>query len=210
MSAVRKYLFDTDFDAPAAEAAAPRPVPLARDVREQRAREDQARADGFAAGRTAALDEAASRGAEAVERIAARLTAALDDASALAAQLNEDAAELALAAANLLAGPAAPPRFAAHVRERLAAIIADQVGQPRIVVSVAPEMRPHVQAAADHVVGDALYAGRVDVVADAALAGNDLRIDWKTGALVENRRDRLAALAARIEDYFASPTEGQA
>lgn len=204
MPAVRKYLFDDSFDE--AESII-RAAPQAVDDADVRAREDRARADGFEAGRRHALEDAAVRSADAVQAMAARLAAALADADALAAMLAEDAAELAIAAANHLAGPVSPPVFAEHAKARLMAILADQVGAPRISVAVSPAMRPHVQAAADHVVGASDYAGRVDILADAALADGDLVIDWKAGMLAERRRDRLDALAARIADYFS---EGEA
>jgi flagellar assembly protein FliH len=200
MTAVRKFLFEDSFDA--AETII-RATPPAEDEAEQRAREDRARADGFEAGRSLALQDAATRSADAIQSIAGRLAMALADADALTAMLSEDAAELAIAAANHLAGPVAPPVFAAHARARLQAIIADQLGAPRISVSVSPAMQPHVQAAADHVVATTDYAGRVNIVADASLADGDLVVDWTSGALAERRRDRLDALAARIDDYFS-------
>jgi flagellar biosynthesis/type III secretory pathway protein FliH len=200
MTAVRKFLFEDSFDA--AETII-RATPPAADEADQRAREDRARADGFEAGRSLALHDAATRSADAIQAIAGRLSIALADTDALTAMLSEDAAELAIAAANRLAGPVAPPVFVAHARARLQAIIADQLGAPRISVSVSPAMQAHVQAAADHVVAANDYAGRVDIVADASLADGDLVVDWISGALTERRRDRLAALAARIDDYFS-------
>lgn len=208
MASVRKYMFDEGFDEPATIIpAAPAPNP---EEAAQRASEDLARADGFSAGRVAALDDATTRTADAVQQMAARLAAALDNADALVDRTTEDAAELAIAAANHLAGPAATPAFAAHARSRLAAVIAEQIGTPRILVRVAPSMQPHIQAAADHVVGRSAYAGRVEVVADTDLGGCDLDIDWQTGALTELRRDRLAVLAAKITEYFADTPEGEA
>lgn len=209
MSAVKKFLFDDCFDA--AESIVRTAPDTTQQDGEVRARENLARTDGFEAGRTAAREEAAVRSADAVQQMAVQLAAALADTDRFIARTNEDAAELAIAAANQLAGPAAPRRFAAHARDRLAAIIAEQIGSPRIIVRVAPAMQPYVQAAADHVVSAAAYAGRLDIVADTALGGCDLVIDWQTGALAEMRRDRLAALATKITEYFAvSEPEGEA
>lgn len=209
MSAVKRFLFEDSFD-DAVPAVSDGPA-LAHDDRALRVREDRARADGFEAGRGAARDEAGSRLADAVEQMAAHLAASLAGIDMFVAEISADAAELAIAAANQLAGPAAPPRFAAHASERLASIIVEQIGSPRITVSVAPAMQMNVQAAADHVVGASGYAGRVDVVADTALGGCDLVIDWRTGALAERRRDRLDALAGKIAEYFdISKPEGEA
>lgn len=209
MAAVRKYMFDDSFDdAEVVICHAPDTPP---DESALRHLESLARTDGFEAGRVAALEDAAMRAADAVQQMAARLSTALSDADDFVMRTTEDAAELAIAAANHLAGPAAPMDFAAHARSRLASIIAEQIGSPRLSVSVSPAMRPHVQAAADHVVGSATYAGRVDVIGDASLGGCDLVIDWKSGALTELRRDRLDALAAKIAEYFdISTPEGEA
>lgn len=208
MSAVRKFLFENDFDA---VPAPPKPASQPHDLGATRANEDQLRADGFAAGRAAALSDAAQQSADAVQSMAARLGVALAEADAFMDKTAEDAAELAIAAANHLAGPASAPVFAAHAKAQLAAIIAQQLGTTRLTISVAPNMQPHIQAAADHVVGCSEFAGRVTVVADAALVGCDLVIDWQNGALHELRRDRLAALAERIADYFeVTPPAGAA
>jgi flagellar assembly protein FliH len=204
MIAVRKFLFEDSFDA-APTTIRPAAPPV--DEREWRAREDRARADGFEAGRSHALDDAAVRNADAVQAMAARLSSALAEAGALAAMLTEDAAELAIAAAGYLAGPVAAPVFAEHARAQLRTIIGEQLGTPRIAARVAPALQPHLQAAADHVVAEHDYAGRVEIVGDASLAVGDLVIEWQTGALRELRRDRLAALAARIDDYFREGDE---
>ena len=202
MSAVRKFLFDDSFDEAETIIRAAATADDDVSAADARSREDRARADGFEAGRAHAAKDAAQRAADAMQAMAARLSAALADADALSAMLSEDAAELAIAAANHLAGPAAPPAFAEHAGRALAAIIADQQGAPRVTVRVAPSMETTMQAVADHVVASADFAGRVIVAADTALADSDLVIDWTSGRLAELRRDRLDALARRITEYF--------
>jgi hypothetical protein len=202
MRSLPKFSFDDCFDTP------PPRMPEPVTVDPCRVREDLARTEGFEAGRVAAREEATSRSAEAIAVMARRLEQALAEADRLRAMTTEDAAELAIATANLIASPAAPVAMGRHVAARLADIIAEFTAVPVLEVRVSEAMQPHVLAAIDHVVAKAELCGRVDVVADPGMAIDDLAIDWRNGGLVERRADRVRLLAERLGEYLATADEG--
>lgn len=155
-----------------------------------------ARADGFDAGYAAARAEADAAQAAAARAIEIALADSGTQIDRLIAELSAEAANLALAIGDHLAGHAQNPDAA------LAKLVGDAVrqavGQPVLRLTVAPETVEAVRALASAAV-DRIGAGiRVDVEGETGLRPGDIRADWQTGGLQSSSDERRSAVLASI------------
>ncbi len=155
-----------------------------------------ARAEGFDAGYAAARAEADAAHAAATRAIETALRDSGAQIDRLIAELSAEAANLALAIGDHLAG---------HTRDTdaaLAKLIGDAVrqavGQPVLRLTVAPERVEAVRTLASAAV-DRIGAGiRVDVEGEAGLQPGDIRADWQTGGLQASAEERRSAILTSL------------
>lgn len=204
MSAVKKFMFDRSFDdelegaRPAAEEPEvvedePEPEPEAPTFSEEDVA--RARADGFAEGHARGVGEAAEaterRAADAIERVADSVAALLADREAVAEEAMRQAMEVGTAVAAKMF-PELHRRGALDEVERIVALAVERMAdEPKLTVRVAEAVRDTVAERIGRLAETRGFAGRVDVVADAALAEGDCAVEWANGGA---RRD-----AARME-----------
>ncbi len=211
MTAVRKFLFDTNFDAgePAAETpergagAAPAAPSQAREADPGFSAEDleQARSEGFAAGRAegeaaarqAAFEEGRAAGqseaeqagvhlaAEALTLVGQRLQALLDQR----AQTADEARELALTVLRAALGKLCPVVTARHGLEEVEALLADcltRLGEePRVVVRVADDLYDTLDGRLGDLTRRSGFEGKVVLLSEPELTAGDLRVEWADG-----------------------------
>jgi len=201
----KRFLFDVSFDQPlvAAGEGAPEPALTRLDI-------ETARNAGFAAGRDAALAEAATsaerRIADALAMIA-RGTSALLAAQAAQAQASEQQAvalvRLAIQKAVPVLARTAP---LAEIETILARCLAEAHDEPRVVLRVSDGLFEAAQARLEPITAATGFAGKLVLLADAALAEGDCRVEWADGG-AERVTKRLAgeldALLARGLDTLS-------
>lgn len=195
MANVRKFLFDTSFDAPPApdepdvdeaEDAAPEPEPPPPPPptfsQEEMA---EARAEAQAAGREEGLNEATAgierRAASALEAVDTRLGLLAETQAAANAAVEREAVAVALAVARKMLPELAARNALAEVSRAVEEALALIREEPRVTVRVAPDLVEALEARLTEAAGRGGFAGRVTVAGDPAIGGADCRIDWVTG-----------------------------
>jgi len=205
MKAATKFTFDTEFRS---GAEFPAPAPRARQKRSLTQEElDQlcalARAEGRSASEVCALDDLSS----AVRDAADVVRESLRRASLQLEAIRAEATQLALVAAQTLARAA----LAAAPEHEVAAALRDAmrqaIGEPRIVLRVAPEVADVIVARLAEIANDEGYEGRIQISPETALRGADCRIEWRGGG-AERAGDAIeAALADLIARRFSRTQE---
>jgi flagellar assembly protein FliH len=177
MAEVRKFAFDTEFDAQGGVAiAAPRPRRLfpADEV-------EQIRAAAYAEGERAALASVAAQQAEALAQIAEACRKALPRLAEVAHVHRTTSANLALACARAIAD-AAMDRFPEAVaRAALESLAREIDAQPRLVVTAEPALAEALQASLDDAVRGLGFDGAVVVRPDGAYGPHAFTLDFGDG-----------------------------
>ncbi len=199
MAAIKKFMFDTEFDGDAAvEDAEPAPPP---EPTYSQAELDATRAAALAEGRKKGLTEAATASdrlaAEALDAIGQQLATlktaqdeALDAARRDAAAI---AAAIAAKIAPEIARVSAVESIVAFVSERLP----DLIEEPRVVVRIADTQLQPIKARLDELAQAAGFAGKFILLAEDGLQAPDCRIEWADGG-TERLAPRIAAEIDRL------------
>ena len=195
MANVRKFLFDTSFDAPEApeepavdpvEEVEPEPVPEPPPPPTySEADLAAARAEAEAAGREEGLNEAGAgverRAAAALEAITTRLDGLAQSHAETQATLQREAAAVAIAVARKML-PELARRNGLNEIERA---VEDAMGlileEPRVTIRVAEAMLDAVRGGLTDLVDRSGFEGRLSIAGDPAMADGDCRIDWSAG-----------------------------
>jgi flagellar assembly protein FliH len=211
MSTLRKFLFDNSFDeldAPMPGGTRPGPEPAY-----PRAAVDAARDEGFAAGREAALAEAAQ---EASTRALDALDGLRQGLAALCATRDEINAETERAALALLRSvlqKALPALTRTDPLAELEAFVTrcldEAADEPRIVLRVSDGLFDAVQARIGALAQSNGYAGKLVLLADANLADGDGRVEWADGGAERDAHRFLAELDAILSRGISAPPENQ-
>ncbi len=220
MSAARKFLFETRFDAPRPVARPPEPEEENLEEEEEEAAptfsdEDmaEARQEGFNAGK----DEGIREAAEATERQIADTLAAIGGRMTALFEAQEKAAEAlhvnGIAVIQALARKVLPEMSARQGTgeiERLARSVLERLRtEPRIVFTVHDSLAERLGEQLPAQAASLGCTGGIEVIGDAAVAPGDCRIEWADGGAERN----TAALMAEIGDIIErnggpAPTEG--
>lgn len=168
----------------------------------------EARRDGFEAGREQAREERSEALLAAIDA----LHAALDDldirVSDQVRAINQDAADVALVAAEILAGHAidfAPGRAVGEALDRAL----EQVGRgTNLVIRVHPTLHDAMEEQLAVRIGKERRKLNLTLLPDAGILPGDGSISWNEGALVVDGAARRAALMAEISPLLA--TDGAA
>lgn len=213
MARPQRFLFDRSFD-----EFEPPPVPGAVvDDRPTRAELDAARAEGLAQGRTAALAEIAER----IETRAADTLMALDrGVGALLSQRAADVQKLvgdALALVRVVLQKAAPALCrkepAGEIEALVARCLGETIDEPRVVLRVSDALFDTMQTRLDAMTQANGYGGKLVLIADAALAQGDARVEWADGGAERDTGRLLAeidAILSRNQDASPLPQKEKA
>jgi flagellar assembly protein FliH len=194
MSAARKFLFDTSFDElePSPLAAGEAPDALAP----TRAEIDAARAEGLEQGRAAAIAEISAhietRAAEALLSLDGHVAALL----AARAEITQETESQALALVRTVLQKSVPALCrkdpAAEIEALVARCLAETLDEPRLVLRVSDLLFDAMQARLEAMSQANGYAGKFVLLADAALANGDAKVEWADGG-AERDTGRLIA-----------------
>lgn len=201
MNTIRKFSFDTEFS-PTGDVV--REAPRKFTAEEVEAERQLAYARG-----------AQDATAQAERQAAVALQALADAAKKLLSQLNrerqvmrDEAARLALVAAQKIAGAA----LEAHGVERAATAIEaamDQLRhQPRLLVKLAPDAADALKPRIDELAQAHGYGATILVRAQSGLRDGEVVIDWSDGMVAMSPAETAAQIEALIEAALATPDQG--
>lgn len=171
---------------------------------------EDARREGFEAGRRAGEQSTTTQAAQALATAAglfasrtAELTAAFD--AAACEQLGA-AADLALQIAKKLAATLIAREPTAEIEALLAECMATLDGVPHLVVRCHPDLADPLRDIADRQMALSGFSGRLVVMGDPDRKLGDARLEWADGGLVRDMDRVIAAVEGKIADYLAAPT----
>lgn len=205
---VERFLFDRVFsiptDAPSVPSEAPLEVAalqaeLAALRAEQGAQLALARAQGFEAGLAQARGEREVALLSAVDALQAGIETIDERFAEVSARVTADAAEIALAAADMIAGRALDIAPAEAIDAAIGRALAQVARGTELEVRVHPDLIEAVEARiADRQSRDRRRL-HLTVVGDVTLAPGDAMIGWEQGGLALDAAARRAAVAAELE-----------
>jgi flagellar assembly protein FliH len=219
MSAPHKFLFDRSFDLPDAPRNAPRkPPPPVAEPTFSKAELDAAREAGVAAGRAAALAEAAQSNETRVAGSLSSIALGLKVILAARGRYAEDAQRSALETLRAVLAKALPAlcRKAplAEIEAMVAECLREAFDEPRIVLRVTDSLFEAMQPRLEAVVAASGFAGRIVLLADETLGPGDARVEWADGGAERDTRrltreidEALARALASIPVPGTSPPE---
>ncbi len=231
MTAVKKFMFDLDFDAepasepaepasepePAEPEAPPEPQPVYTEADLEAARADAyqqgydaGHAAGHAAGREDAETEADAAAREALTRVAQgidRLGAELDAAEA---RRDREALEFAVTMVRRLF-PEVQRRYGLtevenllqHTLTRLRAV-------PHVVVRAHPDTLAHLENRAEALAAEAGYDGKLRFVAADDMAVSDVAVTWSDGSARRDTAGVWADIDAAVRNALGDDTDTKA
>jgi flagellar assembly protein FliH len=173
----RKFGFDTEFNGDGGIAYAPpsmKRVFLPAEV-------EQIRGQAYAEGERSAMVRAEETVAAALAQIAEASRSGLSRMADLAHEHRTACAELALAAAKVIAGAALADLPTAPAVAALEALAREIEATPRLIVRTAPELVTRLQAALEDTAHSCGFAGQILVKADPAIAPAAFVFDWGDG-----------------------------
>lgn len=193
MTAIRKFLFDTVFDGPedpdaipaAAEAEVEPPPPTFSE-----ADLDGARAEGFAAGREAAVQEAANAVERRIMETLGMIGERLTELFRIQEEANAAAVQNAVTVAATIARKLFPDLNRRNalgevemVAEQATALVTDE---PRIIMHVNDQLRDALAARLDALGERHGFTDTLILRADPEIPLGDCRVEWSTGGCERN------------------------
>lgn len=199
MANVRKYAFDTEFGPDGA---------IVKDAPKKLTPDEIAAecAAAYERGKQDALAQAERQTAAALQAIADAASAVLTRLDAESQAMREEAARVAIAAANKIAGAA----LDGFGHERAAGAVEAAMDalrhQPRLVVKLSPEATETLKPRIAEMCETHAYAGAVLVRAEAGLKSGEVVIDWSDGVITMNPDDAAERINILVEAALAAPT----
>jgi flagellar assembly protein FliH len=193
-------VFDEDFAGPRRARVEPAPEPEVIVPSYSAAELEEARRAAFRegqdAGRTAATQEADAQGRAALASLARALGPAMEDARATQQAAAEGAARLVLGALMALHPALSQTLAQADIMAMAQALLPALADEPRLTVHLAPAMATALREQLEQAAATAHFAGRLDVRADDAMAGDAATLTWSGG---DANRDPARARAALLD-----------
>lgn len=191
MSNIRKYAFETEFSP---EGEIMREPPKRITPEEVSAAGDE----GYERGKNDATAQAERRTAAALEAIADAASAVLTRLDAESQAMRAEAARVALAAAQKIAGAALDGFGIERAAQAVEAAMDSLRHQPRLVVKLPPDMAEQLKPRITEMCETHAYASAVLVRAEPGLKAGEVTIDWSDGMITMDPADT----ARRIEELI--------
>jgi len=200
MAAPAKFLFDTDFSAPARERAST-PAELAQKLA---AAEARAYREGYDAAMHEAKVESDRRVALALEQIAVAIKGIAAGFSGIELRMETEAVDVAVAVARKLSSALIAQEPLGEVTALVSDCFSQLVATPHLVVRINDQLYEAAHASIETLAKQSGFAGRLVILAEPEVDAGDCRIEWADGGVVRER----AAIEAKINElvgrYIAS------
>ena len=202
MTDTTKYLFDTVFDSAVIGGASGAKLLTAREIQSLR---DSAFAAGVSEG--AARENAATehRHSQALAAIAARLGAMAESQNQAMNHILNEATNLTLAITRKIS----PALVQHHPLVGIEAMIRDflhqLIDEPHIVVRVPETLIDDLKQRIDDIADECGFGGRVVLIPDPVISGNDCHLEWADGGAVRNIETILNDIEIGINRMLDDP-----
>ncbi len=200
MSNIRKYAFDMEF---AADGEIVRQAPKRITPEEVQA----ANAEGYERGKNDATAQAERRTAAALEAIADATSAVLTRLNAESQAMRVEAAQIAMAAAQKIAGAALDSFGVERAAQAIEAAMDSLRHQPRLVVKLPPDMAEELKPRISAMCETHAYASAVMVRAEPELKTGEVVIDWSDGVIAMDPAEATKRIQSLIDAALAAPHE---
>jgi flagellar assembly protein FliH len=200
MTNIRKYAFETEFT-PDGE--------IMREGPKRVTQEDMsaASAEGYERGKGDATAQAERRTAAALEAIADATSAVLTRLNAESHAMRVEAARIALAAAQKIAGAALDAYGIERAAQAVEAAMDALRHQPRLVVKLPADMAEQLKPRITEMCETHAYASAVLVRAEPGLKTGEVVIDWSDGVIAMDPADAARRIEDLIDAALAAPHE---
>ncbi|MGQ0534253.1 MAG: hypothetical protein ACT4OF_16415 [Caulobacteraceae bacterium] len=202
MSQIRKYAFETEF-APDGEIV--REAPKRITAEEVQA----ANSEGYERGKNDALAQAERRTTAALEAIADAASAVLTRLDIESRAMRTEAARVALAAAQKIAGVALDTFGIERAQKAIESAMDTLRHQPRLVVKLPPDAAEALKPRIAEMCQTHAYAAAVLVRAEPGLSAGEVVIDWSDGVIAMNPADAAKRIEDLIDAALAAPREAR-
>jgi flagellar assembly protein FliH len=163
-----------------------------------------ARAQGVAEGLVQANASIERAGSEALRAIAGLMQMMLGRLAEEAQSLRTDAAEVAIAAARVVAGTALDEFGEQAVADIVSQAVAQLRDVPRLVVRVSPDLAEIIEARLIGCAREAGFSGEIAVRGDPDAQNGDCILDWGDGTITHNREAAFEAIAQAGQSWLKS------
>ncbi len=165
----------------------------------------QTRQEAFQAGIDHARTERDAAVLSSIDALQASLEEIAQDRDTLHAEYSQDAAELALAAADAIAGHSAATAPNKAVDEVIGRVLAQLGRGEEVQVSVHPEIADDIQAKISSRQSDNRKRISLIITSDEGVLPGDAVLTWDRGGVSINAEARRAAILAELEPLLAGP-----
>jgi flagellar assembly protein FliH len=200
MASPAKFLFDTDFAAPARERPAT-PAEVAQKVSDA---EGRAYRNGYDTALREAKVESDRRSAAALQEIGNAIKAIAARFSGIESRMETEAVDVAVAVARKLANELIAREPLGEVTALVADCFAQLVSTPHIVVRINDALYEAAHARIEALAKQSGFAGRLIILAEPGIATGDCRIEWADGGVVLERASIEAKISELVGRYIAS------
>ncbi|QQR68535.1 MAG: hypothetical protein IPI58_06715 [Alphaproteobacteria bacterium] len=198
-SSSTKFLFDRSFDS-SFDGGAARAKPTVTLEQVQAAREE-GYAEGFREGAQAASQGTAQRQTVLLAHLERSIARLLDDAIEACKRQESAVVDCVLAIARKILPDFISRQGSGEIEALIMQCLAERHGETRLVVRVHDSRLDELRLNVERLAEQAAYAGKLVLLADAALAETDCRIEWADGGIerdtgqIWNEMDKAAARA---------------
>jgi flagellar assembly protein FliH len=202
MAAPAKFLFDTDFSAPAkSRERAATAAEIAQKVAEAEAR---AYRNGYDAAQREAKVESDRRAALALEEISLAIKAIAARFSGIEARMETEAVDVAVSVARKLCGELIAREPLGEITALVSDCFSHLVSTPHIVVRINDALYEGAREKIERLAAQNGFQGRLVILAEPTIANGDCRIEWADGGMVLERATIEAKIDELVGRYMAS------
>ncbi|ADZ69574.1 Flagellar assembly protein H [Polymorphum gilvum SL003B-26A1] len=211
-----KFLFDTDFNEPAApvveEPSAPEVPMLAVDEHERLL--EAARAEAYERGRKAGVEEARSLQETRFAEETSNLVGAVEHLIGQLGEIRDRQEKDAIAFSFLVARRLCAHLIARNPLAETVALVSECLGPlrqaPHVVIRVAERDVEALKAKTDPLVYEKGFEGRLVILGEPDIERGDCRIEWADGGILRDRKAVERQIDQVIRNYFQAKAGARA
>ena len=202
MAAPAKFMFDTDFAAPAKSRERPAtPTEIAQKLA---AAEARAYRDGYAAAQHEAKVESDRRAALALEEIGIAIKGIASRFSGIEVRMETEAVDVAVAVARKLCSELVSRQPLDEITALVGDCFSHLVATPHLVVRINDQLYDAARDRIERQAAQSGFEGRLVILAEPEIATGDCRIEWADGGVVLERSAIEAKINELVGRYMAS------
>lgn len=198
-----KYTFDNRFDAPS-KVKEPDAPPPSFSEDELAAARQAGYEEGLEAGRAEVLADIEHRMATAASNIAAAAGALAAEHEDRRAASTAEAAAVAHAIARTLAPALAAREPLTEIEEMVRECLTVSYAEPRLVIRVAEDLVERMKTIVDRIAHEQSFAGKIILLGDERLTGDQCRVEWADGGAERNREELQTEVDRLVERHLNS------